>query len=204
MATASVTNTLTNGTTIDAPDLNTNFSDLVSFINSNCLQKDGSLTATAALNLGGFGITNAGVIAMGTNKITGLAAPTADTDAATRKFADTFVVQFTQSGELAVGAGTVRWYPPFDCDVVAAYANVGTAPTGATIEVDVNRTGTTVFTTQTLRPIIAASAFYDASGTPDGTVAMTAGTDYLTVDVDQVGSTVAGSDLVVTVHLRRT
>lgn len=191
MATASVTNTLVNGTTVDAPDLNTNFTDLVNFINTNAIQKDGSLAMTAALP-------------MGSQKITGLADGTALTDAATFKQADHFVVVFTQAGDLAVGTGTIRWYAPFACEVVSAHANVGTAPTGATAIFDVNRNGTTIYTTQGNRPTVAISGFYDEGGTPDGTVALAAGTDYLTVDIDQIGSTVAGADAVVTIHLRRT
>jgi hypothetical protein len=62
--------------------------------------------------------------------------------------------------------------------------------------VDVNHNGTTIFTTQSNRPTIAASGFYDESGTADGDVTVAAG-EYLTVDVDQVGSTIAGSDLTV-------
>lgn len=53
MATASVTNTFTNATTAEAADVNQNFSDLVSFINTNAIQKDGSTSMTAALTLSG-------------------------------------------------------------------------------------------------------------------------------------------------------
>lgn len=188
MATASVTNTLTNGTTIDAPDLNTNFSDLVSFLNTNVIQKDGSLAMAAAL-------------AMGTNRITGLAAPTADTDAATRKFADTGTFQLTQSGELAVGTG--KGFPiPWNLDIIEVEAYVDTAPTGASIIVDVNIDGTTIFTTQSNRPEIAVSTKSDSSTTIDD-ASHTDG-QILSVDIDQVGSTIIGSDLVVTIHYRRT
>lgn len=198
MATAAVTNTLVNGTTIDAADLNTNFSDLVTFLNASVLQKDGSVALTGALDVNGQ------TIDMGSSKITALSDGTALTDAATFKQADVWLPAFSQAGELAVGTGTFRFYPPFDCQVIAAYAMVGTAPTGADLQVDVNRNGTTIFTTQSLRPIVAASGFVDASGTPDGTATLTALTDYLSFDIDQVGSTIAGSDLAVFVHLRRT
>lgn len=191
MATASVTNSFTNGTTADATEVNTNFSDLVTFLNNSVVHRDGSKAMTAALP-------------MGSNKITGLTKGAASGEAADFIQADHFTVVFTQSGDLAVGTGAVRWYAPFACTVVSAHANVGTAPTGATAIFDVNRNGTTIYTTQTNRPTVAISGFYDEGGTPDGTVALTAGTDYLTIDIDQVGSTVAGADAVVTVHLRRT
>jgi hypothetical protein len=57
--------------------------------------------------------------------------------------------------------------------------------------------GTTIFSTQANRPTIAASAFVDASAIPN-TLVIPAG-NYLTVDIDQVGSTVIGSDLTVQV-----
>ena len=113
-------------------------------------------------------------------------------------------VLFAKQGTLTTGTGTFRWYPPENATIVDAWASVGTAPTGATLLVDVNRTGTTIFTTQSGRPTIAISGFYDLSGTPDGTLTMTAGTDYLTVDIDQVGSTIAGADLVVGVRYYNT
>jgi hypothetical protein len=74
---------------------------------------------------------------------------------------------------------------------------VKTAPTGAAIIVDVNKNGTTIFTTQANRPQIAISATTGDSGTPD--VTALAETDKLTIDLDQVGSTVAGADLTVEV-----
>jgi hypothetical protein len=74
---------------------------------------------------------------------------------------------------------------------------VTTAPTGATLICDVNVAGTTIFTTQANRPTIAASEFSDNSA------AIEAGTfaagDVISVDVDQVGSSVAGANLSVLV-----
>jgi hypothetical protein len=74
---------------------------------------------------------------------------------------------------------------------------VTTAPTGATLICDVNVAGTTIFTTQANRPTIAISGFSDNSAEiAAGTFA--AG-DVISVDVDQVGSTVAGANLSVLV-----
>jgi hypothetical protein len=78
---------------------------------------------------------------------------------------------------------------------------VGTAPTGAAILVDVNKNGTTIFTTQGNRPSIAAGGNASSAAVPDVT-SLAAG-DFLTVDVDQIGSTVAGSDLTVIVTVQR-
>jgi len=67
-----------------------------------------------------------------------------------------------------------------------------TAPTGASLIVDVNKNGVTIFTTQANRPQIVVAGHADDSGTPDVT-ALVEG-DRVSVDVDQVGSTIAGGD----------
>jgi hypothetical protein len=112
-------------------------------------------------------------------------------------------LEVSEEGVLVTDVGSMRWYPPYNITLLDVATFVGTAPTGATIEVDVNKNGTTVFTTQTKRPIIATSGFHDVSDTPDVT-ALTGDTDYLTFDIDQVGSTVAGADLVIQVRFNRT
>lgn len=82
--------------------------------------------------------------------------------------------------------------------IVAVQASVlTTAPTGASIIVDVNINGTTAFTTQANRPTIAATEFDSTSVLPD--VTALADSDIITVDVDQVGSTLPGTDLLVAV-----
>lgn len=87
--------------------------------------------------------------------------------------------------------------------IIGVTARLTTAPTGATtFKVDVNKNGTTIFTTQASRPIFTASTNIANSSTPDVT-SLTTG-DYLTVDVDAIGSTVPGSDLVVIIRLKRT
>ena len=74
---------------------------------------------------------------------------------------------------------------------------VKTAPTGAALIIDVNKGGTTIFTTQGSRPSIAIGDTVDDSDTPDVT-ALAEG-DKLTIDIDQIGSTIAGADLTVEV-----
>jgi len=104
-------------------------------------------------------------------------------------------IPYSVSGTLAVGSGTSRLFFGQDVTIRRIHASVGTAPTGASIIIDVNKNGTTIFTTQANRPTIAVSTFYDISNLPD--VTSVSSTDYLTIDVDQVGSTVKGADLVV-------
>jgi len=105
---------------------------------------------------------------------------------------------FTGGGELEVGSGYFRIYAPVAMTIDKVFAAVTTAPTGDAIIVDVNKNGTTIFTTQGSRPSIAATEYTDESDTPDVTT-LAAG-DYLTFDIDQIGSTVAGSNI--TVHVR--
>jgi hypothetical protein len=78
-------------------------------------------------------------------------------------------------------------------------ASLGVASAGASEIFDVNKNGTTVFTTQANRPTILAGAYTTATETVPDVVAMAAG-DYLTVDRDQVGSSVAGAYGAVTVR----
>jgi hypothetical protein len=80
-------------------------------------------------------------------------------------------------------------------------ASVGTAPTGASLIADIHRSGTTIFTTQTNRPTIAAGSNTDLADAIE--VNSLGSGEYLTCDIDQVGSTVAGSDLTVQVLLTR-
>jgi hypothetical protein len=107
---------------------------------------------------------------------------------------------WTQSGTLVVGTGAQRIYAPFACTIVQVRANVVTAPTGASLIVDVNKNGTTTYGTQSARPTIAASSVTAVGGA--ATVTTLAAGDYLTIDVDQIGSTVAGADLTVQVTVR--
>lgn len=105
---------------------------------------------------------------------------------------------FAARGTLAVGVGGHRYYFNRAVTVTNVRASVGTVPTGAAVIVDVNKNGTTIFTTQGNRPTIAVSTNTDATSAPDVT-AFAAG-DYMTVDVDQIGSTVAGADLTVQIE----
>lgn len=107
----------------------------------------------------------------------------------------TRVITVGKAGALTAVAGSMRLYVPWACTVTAVRASVGVAPTGASLIVDVNKNGTTIFSTQANRPTITATNFTDLTNTPD--VTAIAADDYITVDVDQIGATVAGSDLVV-------
>lgn len=108
------------------------------------------------------------------------------------------LVTYSVDGDLATDTGNHRLPFTSAATLTAVRAMVGTAPTGDDIVVDVNLNGTTIFTTQANRPTIASSANDSGNVTPDVT-AVSAG-DYLTVDIDQVGSSTPGSNLVVVVE----
>ena len=74
---------------------------------------------------------------------------------------------------------------------------VSTAPTGANLVVDVNKNGTTVYTTQDNRPTVTAGDTSATATDPDVT-SISAG-DVISIDIDQIGSTVAGANLSVAV-----
>lgn len=119
------------------------------------------------------------------------------------------IASFGREGTLVVSSGKGRFVFPWAATILGARAAVNTAPTGAAVIVDVNRaeaatpgTLVTLFTTQTNRPTIAVDTLTSPETVPD--VTFFAAGDHMTVDIDQVGSTVAGSDLSVLVRYRRT
>jgi len=92
---------------------------------------------------------------------------------------------------VAIRAGTLHGFRP----TVA----VGFAPTGADVIFDIHKNGTTVFTNQANRPRVVAGSTVGALAIPD-VLAYAAG-DVFTVDVDQIGSTLAGSLATITMGM---
>jgi hypothetical protein len=109
---------------------------------------------------------------------------------------------FSSSGLLMTEPGVHRLYNDSGgaWTVLSVRASVGQAPTGSSIIVDVDINGTTIFTTQANRPTIPAAGNTSGKVT-NMDVTTVANGDYLTVDVDQVGSTTPGSDLTVQVEV---
>jgi len=105
---------------------------------------------------------------------------------------------YTVGGTLVASTGVVRLYFKRAVTITNVMAAVDTQPTGASVIVDVNKNGTTIFTTQGNRPTIAVSTNTDLTSVPDVT-AFAAG-DYATIDIDQIGSTIAGANLTVTIE----
>jgi len=109
-------------------------------------------------------------------------------------------ITFTAPGTLTVSTGTLRFPITSAMTITNIRAMVDTAPTGASAIFDVNLNGTTVYTTQANRPTIAVSGTDSGNTTPDVT-ALAAG-DYLQIDIDQIGSTIAGADAVLVIEVQ--
>lgn len=163
----------------------------------------GDLSADRTLTVA-YGTTSTTSVVGNDARVTGAAtAASVTAEAATARAAEVIQVAFGTGGVVAVKVGGPRWYNDSGrtLTIFSVRAFVGTAPTGATLICDFNKNGTTIFTTQGNRPTIAISGFTALSGAAPDVTSVAAG-DYLTADVDQVGSTIAGSDLTVQAFMR--
>lgn len=93
---------------------------------------------------------------------------------------------------ITTGAGKVTFRAPYAFTVTAVRASVNTAPTGSTILIDINETGTTIISTKlmidaTEKTSTTAATAYVLSDTAIADDAE------ISIDFDQVGSTVAGA-----------
>lgn len=102
---------------------------------------------------------------------------------------------FSIPNTLSVGQGAARWYITEPTVVTNVIATVSSAPVGSNLIFDVNKNGESIFVQQTNRPSIPENEFYTFQNVPD-TDLLEAG-DYLTVDIDQIGSTMPGEHAVV-------
>lgn len=114
----------------------------------------------------------------------------------------TILPPLSVSGAVSVGTGRHRLYNDTTSALTIAgvRASVGTAPTGSALTVDVNRNGTTIFSTQANRPSIAAGSNTSGKVTAMDVTDFAIG-DYLTVDVDAAGT--GAQDLVVQILVTR-
>ncbi len=110
----------------------------------------------------------------------------------------TRVLGFGVPGVLATGTVAVRLHAPGSGTIINVTAAVTVAPTGAALIVDIHKNGTTVFTSQGDRPTIAAAATEDLTAVP--AVTTFALDDVFTLDIDQIGVTVPGSNLLVQIR----
>jgi hypothetical protein len=111
------------------------------------------------------------------------------------------VINFFISGAQTTGTTKAGALIPYAGTITDVRAYLDTAPTGSTFIVDIHKSGTTIFTTQGSRPTVAISGNASTTTAPD--VTSVAVGDRLTLDIDQIGSSVAGSGLYVAVSIKR-
>ena len=116
---------------------------------------------------------------------------------------DWFVIAASdESTDLATGTGKVYFRMPYAGTLLAVKATVNTAPTGSTLICDINEAGTSVLGTKLS---IDASEKTSDTAASAATIADSALANdaEITIDIDQVGSTVAGKGLKVYLKVRR-
>jgi hypothetical protein len=103
---------------------------------------------------------------------------------------------------LTTGPAKVTFRMPYAMTVTAVRASVTTAPTGSTLVVDINEGGTSILSTKL--SIDATEKTSTTAATP-AVISDTALADdaEITIDIDQIGSTVAGAGLKVWIIGRR-
>jgi len=95
---------------------------------------------------------------------------------------------------LTIGAGKVSFRMPWAMTLSSVRASVVTAPTGAALQVDINEGGSTILST-----VISIDAD-EKTSTTAATPAVISDTSLandaeITIDIDQIGSSVAGAGL---------
>lgn len=102
-----------------------------------------------------------------------------------------------ESTNLTTGTAKVTFRAPYAFTLTAVRASVNTAPTGSTLIVDINEGGSTVLSTKlsidasekTSTTAASAAVISDSAIADDAEI---------TIDIDQIGSTIAGKGLKVT------
>jgi len=117
---------------------------------------------------------------------------------------ESFVIAVSdESTALSTGTAKVTWRMPYPFHLTDVHSSVTGAPTGSTLIVDLNEAGTSVLSTKL--SIDASEKTSTTAATPpvisDADLAADA---EMTIDIDQVGSTIAGAGLKVTMIGYRT
>lgn len=122
------------------------------------------------------------------------------------RYSGALVVPFAFPGTLTVttDAAGLPFYLDGDYELLWVRMGLRDSPlgTGSQVRVDINKNNTTVYPVQTNRPTILAGGTNKTSITvPPAPIIFVYG-DYLTVNVDEVGSSTAGANLLVEAVLR--
>lgn len=103
-----------------------------------------------------------------------------------------------ESTDLTTGTAKISIPIPFDMIVTEVFANVNTAPTGSAISVDINEDGVSILSTVITIDAGETSSLTAATPPVISDNSLTKG-NVLSVDIDAIGSTVAGTGLKVVV-----
>jgi hypothetical protein len=146
---------------------------------------------------GAFVRSGAHSLTLTTSGTTNVTFPTSGTLATTTQ-ALTECIPIACSDEttaLTTGTAKVTFRMPYAMTLTAVRASVTTAPTGANLIVDINENGSTIMTTNKLS-IDATEKTSTTAATAAGITDTALADDAeITIDIDQVGSTVAGAGL---------
>ncbi len=124
------------------------------------------------------------------------------------------VYHFSIAGVLTTGLSKGVTRPGGPAIVTDIQARVETAPVGADLIIDINTYDGAAVTTMTTTKLVIIAGSFHGGVVPDGAYARrcvhgsfgagaAVGGDILTYDIDQVGSGVAGSDLIIEVRYRQ-
>lgn len=116
------------------------------------------------------------------------------TSSASGQYWEMLIAVSDESTALTTGDAKITFRMPRAVTLSGVRLQVNTAPTGAAIIVDVNENGSSIFST---KPQIAAGSKTSVGGATPGTLSDTTLADdaEITIDLDQVGSTIAGKGL---------
>jgi hypothetical protein len=104
---------------------------------------------------------------------------------------------FAITGTLTTGTNLTNAHIIIGAQTVTkAYAYVKTAPTAADLIIDINLNGTSIWATTQANRLTVSAGDTEATQTSFDTTALS-DEDVITVDIDQVGSSVSGADLTI-------
>lgn len=104
-------------------------------------------------------------------------------------------INFRQPGTLEVSTGTARWYAPAALTISSITSRIVTAPVGAAVVTRLNDNGSNV--------ALVTIASGEIVGTSNALSINILQGNYLTIDVQSIGSSTPGADLYVTIEYQR-
>ena len=111
---------------------------------------------------------------------------------------------WVKTGNIATGTEfNGRFYAPFPGTVKKARAYLKTAPVGSSAIFDLNKNGTSIWSTNPSKRITIDDGAHSGSQTIFDTIEVSQD-DYLTLDIDQVGSGTAGAELTIQLEIEET